>query len=65
MLVGGLSELLVAWLDGRIDVSRQQLIDDATELFLALADKAGAIAARRAPGDVSKGAPARSMGGRR
>src|SRR4051794_22730995 len=48
VLVGGFSELLVAWLDGRIDVSRQQLVDDATELFLALGDAAGRIAMRRA-----------------
>ena len=34
VLVGGFSELLVAWLDGRIAVSREQLIDDATALFL-------------------------------
>ena len=48
IVVGGLSELLVAWIEGRIDVSRQRLIDDATEMFLALADSAAAIAARRA-----------------
>jgi len=47
VLVGGFSELLVAWLDGRIAVSRAQLIDDATVLFCALADAAGSIAARR------------------
>lgn len=38
VLVGGLSELLVEWLAGRIEVSRDQLVDDATELLLALAD---------------------------
>lgn len=38
VLVGGLSELLVEWLAGRIDVPRQQLVDDATELLLALAE---------------------------
>ena len=42
--VGGLTELLVAWLDGRIDVSRDQLVDDATALFAALGR---ATAARR------------------
>ena len=35
ILVGGAGEMVVAWLDGRIDVSRQQLVDDATELFIA------------------------------
>jgi AcrR family transcriptional regulator len=48
ILVGGLSELLVAWLDGRIDVSRNELVDDATALFLSLGDTAARIAARRA-----------------
>lgn len=47
VLVGGFSELLVAWLDGRIPVSRARLIDDASALFLALGDGAAAIAARR------------------
>ena len=47
ILVGGLSELLVAWLDGRIDVSREQLVDDATALFLALGRATADIAARR------------------
>jgi len=47
ILVGGFSELLVAWLDGRIDVTRDQLVDDATALFLSMADAAGRIAARR------------------
>lgn len=40
VLVGGLSELLVEWLAGRIDVSRERLVDDATELLLALGDAA-------------------------
>ena len=63
VLVGGFSELLVAWLDGRIAVSRRQLIDDATVLFCALADAAGAIASRRKT-DVSKSGSSRSMGRR-
>jgi AcrR family transcriptional regulator len=52
VLVGGLSELLVAWLDGRIDVTREQLVDDATGLFLALGDAAGRIAGTRRQGKV-------------
>jgi AcrR family transcriptional regulator len=48
ILVGGAGELVVAWLDGRIDATRQQLVDDATELFIALGDTAATIAARRA-----------------
>lgn len=47
VLVGGFSELLVGWLDGKVDVSREQLVDDATELFVALGAKAAAMAARR------------------
>lgn len=47
VLVGGISEVLVAWLDGRIDVSREQLIDDTTELFLGVTDTAARVAARR------------------
>jgi AcrR family transcriptional regulator len=47
VLVGGTSELVLAWLDGRIDVPRDQLVDDATALFLALGDAAAAIAAGR------------------
>ena len=37
MLVGGLSELVLAWVDGRIDVDRDQLVDQATALVVALA----------------------------
>lgn len=44
ILVGGLSELIVAWLDGRIETSREQLVDDATTLFLGLGDTARRIA---------------------
>jgi len=38
VLVGGFSELLVAWLDGRIELGTEELIDDATEVFLAIRD---------------------------
>ncbi len=38
VLVGGFSELLVAWIGGRIDLTVEQLIDDATEVFLAVWD---------------------------
>lgn len=48
ILVGGAGELVVAWLDGRLEVSRRRLVDDATELFIALGDAAATIAARRA-----------------
>ena len=48
ILVGGTSELVVAWLDGRIEVSRDQLVDDATALFLAIGEAAAALAVGRA-----------------
>jgi len=48
VLVGGTGELVAAWLDGRLDGDREQLIDDATELFLAMGDRAATIAASRA-----------------
>jgi len=48
ILVGGAGELVAAWLDGRIDVPRQQLVDDATEIFLAMGDAAATVASRRA-----------------
>ncbi len=48
ILVGGFSELLIGWLDGRIVLTREQLVDDATALFLALGETAVAIAAGRA-----------------
>ncbi len=38
VLVGGFSELLVAWIGGRIDLTAEQLIDDATQVFLAVWD---------------------------
>jgi AcrR family transcriptional regulator len=44
IVVGGFSQLLIDWLAGRINVTRTQLIDDATMLFLALGD-----ATRRVP----------------
>ena len=50
VLVGGTSELVLAWLDGRIDVPRDQLVDDATALFLAVGEAAAAIAGGRQTG---------------
>jgi AcrR family transcriptional regulator len=48
MLVGGLAETLIAWLAGSVDVTRDELIGEATDLFVA----AGEAAARtpRRPG---------------
>jgi AcrR family transcriptional regulator len=49
ILVGGFSELIVAWLDGRIDVTRDQLVDDAVALFVAMGEAAASIADARRP----------------
>lgn len=38
VMVGGFSELLASWLDGRIELTADELIDDATEVFLAVRD---------------------------
>jgi hypothetical protein len=48
MLVGGLAELLLAWLDGSLDTTLDQLIEDFTELFVATGESALLIAQRRA-----------------
>jgi AcrR family transcriptional regulator len=47
VLVGGISEVLTAWLDGRLVVTRDELIDDLTELFVGLTDTAFRLATRR------------------
>jgi AcrR family transcriptional regulator len=47
VLVGGFSELLVAWLQGRIELSTEELIDDATEVFLAIRDATKRLHARQ------------------
>jgi AcrR family transcriptional regulator len=47
VFVGGFSELLVAWLEGRVKVPREQLVEDATALFLAMGEAAAALAESR------------------
>lgn len=34
LLVGGMTEILLAWLDGRLHVTREQLVADCAELFV-------------------------------
>jgi len=41
--VGGLSELILAWLEGRIDIEIEQLVDDAVAMFLAIGETAARI----------------------
>jgi AcrR family transcriptional regulator len=47
LLAGGIVELLVAWIDGSIEVSEQQLVSDAAALVVELGDAATAIGATR------------------
>jgi AcrR family transcriptional regulator len=49
VLVGGFNQLLVDWLAGRIPLERDELVDDATALFLALGDGVAAVTAARQP----------------
>ncbi len=46
MLVGGFSEILAAWLDGRIDMTAPELIDTSTRLFIAVGEVTAAQASR-------------------
>ena len=46
-LIGGLSEILTAWLDGHIPTDRDALVADVTALFVALVETAGHLAAAR------------------
>jgi uncharacterized Ntn-hydrolase superfamily protein len=48
MLVGGISEVLRDWVDDRIDVTRDQLVDDLAALSLALGETTEKIARKRA-----------------
>ncbi|HVV37733.1 MAG TPA: TetR family transcriptional regulator [Acidimicrobiales bacterium] len=47
MLLGGMSEVLLDWVDGRIDVTRNQLVDDLAALGLALGEATEKIARAR------------------
>lgn len=50
LLVGGVAELLIAWLDGRLALTREQLIDDVSALFVVTGEGAVAIARGRQAG---------------
>ena len=39
LFVGGLSELVVAWLDGTVDTTPEQIADAATRAFTRLAHR--------------------------
>jgi len=48
IIVGGLAELVAAWLDGRLEGPRDRIVEDAADLLLALGDTAATIASGRA-----------------
>jgi AcrR family transcriptional regulator len=48
MLVGGLSETLMAWLDGTLQATQEELVEDCTDLFVATGEGAVALARARA-----------------
>jgi AcrR family transcriptional regulator len=50
MLVGGLAEILLAWLDGIIHVTREQLIEDCTALFVTTGEGAVRLVGNRTRG---------------
>lgn len=47
MLIGALGEFVLAWLNGVIDIGRDQLAADAAELVQAMRDTAALIEQRR------------------
>lgn len=59
LLVGGMAELLISWLHGRLPVSLDQLVEDAALLFVATGDAATAIAEQRGRPPHAKGAAKR------
>jgi hypothetical protein len=48
LLVGGLTELVITWLDGNLDVSLDQLVEDASALTVAVGLGAVGVAQARA-----------------
>jgi AcrR family transcriptional regulator len=47
VLVGGLAEALMAWLGGSLETSRERLIEDCADLFVATGETAIALARSR------------------
>jgi hypothetical protein len=47
LLAGGIAELLIAWLDGSIDATRDELVSDCAALFMVTAEGAAAIGRER------------------
>jgi AcrR family transcriptional regulator len=49
LLVGGLTELVVTWLDGHLEVSLDELVEDAAALMVAVGAGAVGVARARCP----------------
>jgi AcrR family transcriptional regulator len=47
LLIGGMTETLITWLNGALDISREQLIDDCADLFVATGQAAISLAGAR------------------
>ena len=47
LIVGGMSELVITWMSGRLNVSLDDLIEDASALFVGVGETANAIAEAR------------------
>ena len=47
MLVGGLSEAVTSWLDGSLDMTRDEVVEEIARLAVAAADAVQAIPSRR------------------
>jgi AcrR family transcriptional regulator len=47
LLAGGIAELLIAWIDGALDVTCEELVADCADLFVGVGDAARGIAERR------------------
>lgn len=47
LLAGGIAELLLAWLDGELAVTRDELVDECAALFMATVEGALRLAAER------------------
>ncbi len=59
LVVGGMAELLITWLQGRLEVTIDELIEDASLLFVALGEAAEGIAAGRSATRPARGKAAR------
>lgn len=50
LVAGGVTELMIGWLDGSLDMPRDRLIDDCARLIVAIGDTADALDPRSSAG---------------